>query len=137
MSALALWPWIAGPLVAGGGLIPMVSHMTSFGVAGEFLVEGVRRFGTPVLVAVPGSVAVLAVALTRFLRKDLRRSDCPFEVAAAFPASPEPEPEARLVAGLAPRLVAEPPSLSVVGPLSTFGPPENRTGERNDPKEAP
>ncbi|HUC35969.1 MAG TPA: hypothetical protein VMR97_02475 [Acidimicrobiales bacterium] len=74
MGDVVSYPWVAGPLVVSRDLLQLVRHLTPHGALTVPLggltmlyVEGVRRFGIPVLAAGPGALFVaLAVVARRF-----------------------------------------------------------------------
>lgn len=78
-GVIVFYPLIAGPFVPGGSLVQFVGHMTPLGVLSTFLVDGARRFGAPVLVAIPGSAIVLCVLVMRYLRRPNRDEERPLE----------------------------------------------------------
>jgi hypothetical protein len=69
LGAFALYPWIAGPLVASEDFLQFVKHLPPMGALTAFFVEGVRYCGLPVLVAVPGTLLVACIIVARHLTK--------------------------------------------------------------------
>ncbi|MGD0321769.1 MAG: hypothetical protein ABSC00_09255 [Acidimicrobiales bacterium] len=69
MGAFALYPWIAGPLVASEDFVQAAKHLPSMGTLTAFLVEGAHHYGLPVLVVVPGTLLIACVVIARHLTK--------------------------------------------------------------------
>src|SRR5579872_648981 len=79
MRPVSVYPWIAGPVVAGEGLLHFVKNMTPMGVLSVFFVDGVRRYGIPVLVGVPSTLLFGCALMVSRLRRDAPASALPFE----------------------------------------------------------
>jgi hypothetical protein len=68
MGVLLVYPWLAGPLVAGGDFLQFDKYLTPLGVI-TALFEGVRHLGVPVLagstVAVGALCGLVVICLVR------------------------------------------------------------------------
>lgn len=83
-----MFPWIVGPLVAGGDLSQFVRHVTPVGVLSEFVAKVVRDHGVPVLTIVPGAMLALGILIVCRLGTRAGRSQGrPFEPLVSPPVA--------------------------------------------------
>jgi len=84
-----MYPWIAGPLLAGQDALHFVRSLTPVGALAPLIVEGVRRFGLPLAVAVPAGFLGLGAAIAKCLAKGVSTQARPFELPHAWHAGAE------------------------------------------------